>query len=711
MADHSRHLTNGILSAVIGRGNTGEAAWYYLGPALGDHLDLAALTAAVTPPVPQAFLDEPVFCPLVPTTSEGVFSCPALQVHTLHDWLPHLQHEAFEQPDDHTLVIIQRAERPAIQLRTTLRLDPHLAVLTAWHSLENAGTETLNVQSLDLALPVPAHLDELLHFTGRWCQEFTPQRQRLQINTYRWENRKGRTSHDHFPGLLLGQPGFAEDSGTVMAAHLAWSGNHQQQIIVDQFQPARYQAGCLLAATELSLEPGELSTSPELHMAWSASGINGIRRVLHDHVRQNILRFPQPRRPRPVHLNTWEAVYFRHETEDLKQLADAARRLGIERYILDDGWFAGRTDDRRALGDWFVDAGKYPQGLAPLADHVVALGMEFGLWFEPEMISNDSELHRQHPDWYLHLDTRHQIPGRYQYALDLTRTAVTDYLFARLDALFSDLPIRYIKWDMNRDLVQAGDAMGRPAYQRQVLALYALLDRLRAAHPQVEIESCASGGGRMDYAILQRTQRFWTSDCNDPLERQMIQWGAGIFFPPEVLGMHIGPSRSHTTQRVTSLNYRALTALFGHFGVEADVRELDEGQARAMGDYIAFHQANRDWWHQGNFRVWDYPDPATAVYGIVSADQARATVAVAQQRMPSRAVGAPIRLTGLAPGALYAVNTEFTEDPVNHRMKTLPKWFTGSILLSGLQLSEHGLTMPVLDPASAFLIIIERREP
>ena len=304
-------------------------------------------------------------------------------------------------------------------------------------------------------------------------------------------------------------------------------------------------------------------------------------------------------KPRPVHLNTWEGFYFDHDEAKLRELADSAAEIGIERFVLDDGWFHGRNDDRSSLGDWWPDATKYPEGLGPLAKHITGLGMEFGLWVEPEMVNPDSDLFRAHPDWALQIAGRPLLTGRNQLVLDLARDDVSNHLFKVLSKLLESLPVSYLKWDHNRDLTTAGKTA---RYRRQVQAGYALLGRIRAAYPAIEIESCAGGGGRIDAGIARHTHRFWTSDCIDAVTRTAAQRGFLQFLPPELMGAHVGTAPAHSTGRSQSMDFRAAVALPGHFGVELDVRRLAGLERETLKRWIVTYKTHRDIVHHG--QVW-----------------------------------------------------------------------------------------------------------
>jgi alpha-galactosidase len=407
--------------------------------------------------------------------------------------------------------------------------------------------------------------------------------------------------------------------------------------------------------------------------------------------------------PRPVILNTWEAVYFDHQFPILRDLADVAADVGVERFVLDDGWFGGRRDDTAGLGDWWVSDAVWPTGLGPIVDHVRALGMEFGLWVEPEMVNPDSELYRTHPEWTLTTEGYEPVLGRNQLVLDVGRPEVRDFLFDALHALLDEYDIAYLKWDMNRDVVQ-GSRNGRAGVHGHVLGVYELIDRMRMAHPTVEIESCASGGGRVDLGVLRRTDRVWASDCNDALERQLIQRGFGVLFPPEVMGAHIGPERAHTTRRRHDVGFRAATALFGHLGIEWNLLDADPEQRKQVAAAIELHKRLRPLLHHGRVVRVDHPDPAALVHGVVSGDATHAVFAYVQMTPGASTVPHPVRLSGLDPDLSYRVAVLDELGSAVEFGRTWPAWMSHEFAVTGAQLESTGLQPPVLHPESALLI-------
>jgi alpha-galactosidase len=569
--------------------------WRYWGPRLPD---------GVVPPAPlRDERPEPSFSlhhdlplSLFPGLGMGWFGAPALAAHRAGlDWTHAATACHVEQAGADTLRFHLRDDVARLALVISARLDPATDVLTLSTTLTNAGETVLEVTTLASAcLPLPPDAAQVLSFTGRHNGEFVAVEDKLTRSGWRRENRRGLTSHDSFPGAIV-----TGADGTAYGAQLAWSGNHAQSI--DWVDDGRRQwlLGELYAPGEIRLAPGESITTPEVLATVSAQGADGVSQAFHRAIRARLDWPGGAMGPRKVHLNTWEGFYFDHDLQALKDLATAAAQVGIERYVLDDGWFAGRDDDTTSLGDWWPDPAKYPAGLAPLAAHVTALGMDFGLWVEPEMVNPDSDLYRAHPDWALHVDGRPLLAARNQLVLDMSLAPVRDYLFDAIAALLSTLPIAYLKWDHNRDLTHAGN---RARYRAQVLGTYALMARLRAAFPAVEIESCAGGGGRIDAGILAHTHRFWTSDCIDAISRIGIQRGFLRFMPPELMGSHVGACPAHSTGRMQSMAFRSGVALPGHFGVELDLRRLDTEEAQALAAAIARYKALRGRFHRG--RVW-----------------------------------------------------------------------------------------------------------
>ncbi len=498
--------------------------------------------------------------------------------------------------------------------------------------------------------------------------------------------------------MFAGEPGFGEWHGEVWGVHVAWSGNHR--MLADCMPDGRryVQGGELLHPGEICLEPGESYDAPSIVATYSADGLTPASWGFHRSLRALDVH---PDTARPVLLNTWEAVYFDHSTQRLQELASSAAALGIERFVLDDGWFGARRDDHRGLGDWWVSPEVYPDGLGPLIAHVRSLGMEFGIWVEPEMVNPDSDLFRAHPEWALVTEGYPPVLGRRQLVLNLAHPDAFAHVLGQLDALLRDHEVQYVKWDMNRNHVQGSGSDGAAGTHAQTLAFYALLDTLRSRHPDVEFESCASGGGRIDLEVLRRAERVWTSDCNDPLERQTIQWGATMLLPAEVMGAHIGPTRSHTTGRMHSLAFRAVTAFFGHLGVEWNVLGLSDDEREQLAAVVALHQRFRPLLHSGDGVRFDPvlngQQPSSHAYGVYAVDRREALVAHVQLTSGMSLVPPPLRLPGLLPDTSYRV----TQVPLPGSNLVLP---ASELTLTGRQLAVHGIQLPRQHPESGLLL-------
>lgn len=690
--------------------------WRHFGAPLGDVPLAARWPAAALRRQANASMDRLDGNPLFPGFGNGLSLCPALRAHAdgqgaVQEWVAQAYSES---ADAHSQTLVLQLHDPS-GLELELRLTLWLAcdVLSLQSSLHNGSAHSLQLDWLAAGtVPTPAGLSEVAHFSGQWGHEFQWQRMPLPASGWQMQNRHGRSSHESPPACFVLGPHTDEAQGEVVATQLAWSSNHQFALDRCDDGTALLQAGVWLAPGEVRLAPGARHSTPVWHATWSDQGLGGASHNFHQFARQQVLQWPGgTMAPRPVHLNTWEAVYFDHDPATLRALAEQAAVVGVERFVLDDGWFPGRPNDHSGLGDWWPDPIKYPEGLGPLAQHVQSLGMAFGLWVEPEMVNPDSALFRAHPDWALQVAGQALQRGRQQLVLDLARSEVSQYLFDRLDTLLRDNPISYLKWDMNRDLAQAADAQGRMAYANQVSALYALLQRLRAAHPSVEIESCASGGGRMDLGILRHTHRFWTSDNNDAVSRIAIQGGAARLFPLEVLGAHVGPAPAHTTGRSQSLDLRCAVALFGHMGVEMDVRKLDADQTHTLAHWIGLYKSWRAVLHSGRMRQGH---TANGVWWLVQAGT-HAVLGVFTQRAPTSMHHAPLRLPGLlqhaGPAALWRVRLLGQAGQERARGDAAAPWLAAlrgaGVLSAAAELATLGLPLPNMNPESALVFSLE----
>lgn len=666
-----------------------------------------AVNTALSRAVPWGRLDVDTPVSLMAENGRGLFGSPGIEGHRDgRHWSPVFTIGKVEETLE-GLQIHSADSAAGLSVVTHLLYDQDSDVIKISHSLTNTGSSAYDVSRLAVTLPLPERASECLSFYGRWVYEFQQHRHSLHHAGYQQENRRGRTSHQHYPALIAGTAGFDENHGEVWGAHFAWSGNHRMRIDVKADGRRVLQAEALYVPGEIVLQAGEMLSTPWLYATWSDRGLNGMSQQFHKHIRRQLLSFT-PEQPRQVHLNTWEGIYFDHDPEYIMQMATQAAKMGVERFIIDDGWFHGRNGDKSALGDWFVDEKKYPHGLEPVIEHVLKQGMTFGLWVEPEMISKHSDLYRQHPDWLLQLSDYQQPIGRNQYVLDLCNDEVFSYLFERLDTLLCRYAISYLKWDMNREVVQPGH-LQRPAQTRQVERLYALMAALRVKHPTVDIESCAAGGGRIDYEILRHVQRFWPSDNNDALERQTIQRGFSYFFPPEVMGAHIGAKKSHSTRRVSDIHFRGITALFGHMGIELDPLQASEEDKAGFSRYIELYKKHRRLIHEGTLYRLGSDDPqAQMLTSVVSADRRHALVVIAQLAMPTWALSGTLRLRGLDPQTTYRVSViDAAENFRNGIVSTQPTWIEEGVELSGDWLQHAGLAMPVLDPESAVLLLLE----
>ncbi|WP_062948663.1 alpha-galactosidase [Brachybacterium sp. sponge] len=722
-AAHRVHLTVSGVSVLLDVTDGRVPAIAHWGRALGalgpEGLD--ALCEATTPPVPQNLVDVPVRVGLLPQVSDGWLGRPGLAGSRPDGsgWTPRLITRGLRI--DGTPLADAHAETGAAHVEIDLE-DPEecLAVLLELEllptgllrlraRLTNTGTDPYRLDELTLSLPVPATADELLDFAGRWTKERTPQRRAFTVGTHLRENRRGRTGADSAHVLHVGRPGFGFREGEVWAVHTAFSGNHRHLAERTSSDQRLVGGGELLLPGEVALEQGGTYESPWLYASYG-DGLDQVAARFHRHLRS---RPHHVDARRPVTLNVWEAVYFDHDLERLTDLADRAAALGVERFVLDDGWFGSRRDDTSGLGDWVVSPEVWPDGLGPLIDHVRAHGMEFGLWFEPEMVSEDSDVARAHPEWIMAPSPdRMPLRSRSQQVLNLSIPEAYAHVRDQMLALLGAHEIGYIKWDQNRDLLESATrATGRAAVHDQTRAAYRLMDELRAAHPGLEIEACASGGARVDLGVLEHTDRVWVSDCIDPLERQQMHRWTSQLIPLELMGSHIASGRSHTTGRLHTLGFRAHSALMGHLGIEWDLAAASEEELAELTAWITLYKERRELLFTGDLVRADRGESPLWLQGVVSPDQGEALFALSAVGRADTAQHPRLVLPGLDPAAAYRVRALLPSGQPSHL--TPPPWLARVLeadgaVLPGAALAVAGLAAPLLDPEQGLLLSLTR---
>lgn len=676
------------------------------GAAARDH---AALRAALSRQTAPGTLDAAWQVSLSPQEGDGWSGRPGLQLRRDGVLLRPRWRTVASRATTDRFECTAADEASGLQLTIALAIAAG-GVVRLEQRLEHAGAAgaaPVEVEWLEGILPVPTTADHQLTFDGRWTREKRPVVTGLPAGSTVRQSRRGRPGHDSPAMLVLSEGAPRWTEGRVWAAHVAWSSDVGYRVDRVTDSVTQFGGGELLRPGELVLAPGDELTAPAVLYAHSAAGLDGIAAAFHSMLRA---RPGHPATARPFVLNTWEAVYFDHDPAKVTALAERAAAVGVERFVLDDGWFAGRRDDTTSLGDWVVDHGVWPDGLGPLASRVHELGMQFGLWFEPEMVSLDSDLARAHPDWLLH-DPRHlehdpSLSWRTQYVLDLANEEAYAHVFGRIDALVTELGIDFVKWDHNRDLVESVHG-GRPGVHAQTLAVHRMFDELKARHPGLEIESCASGGARTDLGMLEHADRVWASDSNDPVERQDIQRWTGLLLPPELVGAHVGPAESHSSGRVTPLAYRMATSLIGSAGLEWNILDCEADEIEAIGRFAALYRELRPIVHRGRVVHPELRDPAWRITGFVTDASDAAVYVVATIASLEDARAERLRFVGLDPARRYRVRVrrEIGEAAFGW---IAPEWFTrGEVELPGAVLTAVGLQLPTLWPVQAFVLHVD----
>ena len=523
------------------------------------------------------------------------------------------------------------------------------------------GITVLQAASACLDLPDSGY--EMLELAGGWARECHMYRNPLRPGIQSVYSRRGNSSSQFNPFLALLRPDTTETRGEALGFSLLYSGNYLAQTDVDYRDVTRVTIGIHPDGFAWPLEEGQYFQTPEAVLVYSDEGLSGMSRAYHRLYSRRLVRGYWRDHERPILLNNWEATYFGITEEKMLNIASKARDLGVDLFVMDDGWFGTRNHDHAGLGDWYVNRDKLPQGVRGLAEKVTALGMKFGLWFEPEMVNEDSELYRAHPDWVLRTPGRSASKTRHQWVLDFSRDDVMENLYQQMSAILRDAPISYVKWDMNRSMSEVYSAAYPPeqqgtVYHRYILNVYALYERLRTEFPHILFESCAGGGARFDAGMLYYAPQGWTSDDTDAMERVSIQYGASVVYPLSSLGAHVSASPNHQLSRVTSIATRAATAYFGTFGYELDPNQLSPEDQAEIREQIRFIKQYRRIIHQGDlYRLENpYENNGEAAWICVSPDRSQAVAAYFRFRQHITAPLSRIRLAGLDPDADYKVS-------------------------------------------------------
>lgn len=681
----------------------GTADCIYLGAALPHAEDLAALAAAGARGRHESQPDVPPVPGLLPERKGGWGGTPAVVLRQSGEAVPTDFRLDTWQAQPGSLALTFTDARLGIALSQGWQIAAG-DVVEAHAILANQGEHMFEFERFAApALPLPRRFTRITSLAGRWAGEMRETARDLAPDGFMRSSAAGKPGFGGGNWLIL----HASAGDEALGAHLAFSGDHDTRIECDMQGSGDGRAVLQMAAGQphalARLAPGSVAATPKLVFA-RAPDRSALAQAFHAYLRGNVLPQRAAWGPRKVHLNSWEALGFKLSEDALMRLAEDAASLGIERFVLDDGWFGGqeqrRRDDRTSLGDWTVSRDVFPNGLAPLIARVHELGMDFGLWVEPEMISPDSDLYRAHPDWCLHVEARDRPTMRGQLALDLSRPEVREYLIERLDALLTENTIAYLKWDHNRDLFpDPGKALW------QAIGFYHVVDRLREAHPHVEIESCASGGGRIDFGVLARVNRVWPSDNNDAVERLRITPAWSQFLPLEVLGSHVGPSPNPITGRRLAMDFRAKVAVFGHMGVEADPARMTDKEREILAVHIALYKQWRGVLHSGALHRLSHPDPD--ITGMMMTHHGKALALAAQTAFSPVFDAAPLRLAGLDAQARYRVTLPEPWPPrAKHYLGNRETWAAG-LTLSGAALMTHGLALPLTHPETAWIIALE----
>ena len=580
-----------------------------------------------------------------------------------------------------TLKVLLRSRDPQLEVTLYYGVLPQLDVITRSAVIRNAGDTPVTIDKAQTACLdfTEGDFDRII-FYGRHTMERIPDRQHLGHGATVIGSRRGFSSHQYNPMMILCEQEADEAHGCCWSMQFVYSGGFKAEIEKDQFDQTRMQMGLMEGRFSWPLMPGEKLVLPEVIMSFSGEGFGRLSLNLHQCIRNHICRWPEGwngSKKAPVLLNSWEACYFDFDGEKICRMAEDARDLGMDMVVLDDGWFGKRDDDLRALGDWTPNEQKLGCTLGELSERIHGMGLLFGIWMEPEMVSEDSDLYRMHPDWALQVPGRAPVRSRHQLVLDLSREEVADNVYEQICRVLDSARIEYLKWDANRHIadlysvrMSEGTAEIAPPgmiLHKYALGLYRILEQLRQRYPSLLIEGCCGGGGRFDAGMLYYTPQIWCSDNTDPIDRLTIQYGTSFGYPPEVMGAHVSASPNAETGRVTSIDTRAVVAMAGTFGYELDPAKISEEDKRTIPGQISRFREDHTLVRTGKYyRLSDPTKDEIGAWMVVSQDGGEAIVSVVRtgtdQPLQKR-----LRLRGLGGKAMYRV-TETGEHVTGRRL-------------------------------------------
>lgn len=571
--------------------------------------------------------------------------------------------------DDHeamTLEIIMYDSLIDTELVLSYTIYESLPVMTRNTKFVHYGKSKIILnRAMSACIDLPDYNFDMVHMAGAWSRERHVKVRKLDQGIQGIYSMTGTSSAEHNPFIALKRPNADESNGEVYSFNLIYSGNHLEQVEVDTHDKTRVLIGIHPDTFEWPLHGGETFQTPEVVMVYSDCGLNKMSQTFHKLYRTRLVRGQWRDNTRPILINNWEATEMDFTEEKVLSIAKTGKELGLELFVLDDGWFGSRDNDKTGLGDWYVtNYDKLPDGIVGLANKVEEMGLKFGLWFEPEMVNKDSDLYRKHPDWIIATPNRRSSPSRNQYVLDFSRAEVVDYIYSLMEKVLSEAKISYVKWDMNRYITECFslgkevENQGR-TFHEYVLGVYALYERLIAKFPHILFESCSSGGARFDPGMLYYAPQAWTSDNTDAIERLKIQYGTSFAYPISSIGAHVSAVPNHQVGRITPIETRANVAYFGTFGYELDLNQLSDEEKDKVKHQVEFYKAHRKLINTGDFYRISSPFEENVTAWIVVSDNKVEAIAGYYKVLNGVNEGwKRIRVVGLDPNKEYIINGE-----------------------------------------------------